>query len=274
MVDIRLVEYIELELKKGIREIHIKQALKTVGHNIKIIEEAFEHVRAGHHKRHKHHVKIGGVIVLAIIIGVAFMQTDVFDKGVKFEENKELDVMEEVLSDGELYNQAVASGNILMCDQIDDEQYRAKCLMHFSDEDSNPQKVADNVIYERALSEGNPELCASVAEESLRLSCDAFFVVPEAEEEPSSLGEGSDEAIYEQAISEGNPELCTTITEESLRLSCDAFFVVPEAEEEPSSLAEGSDEELYEQALTTNNPSLCEQITEEDLKLSCSAFFS
>ena len=279
MVDIRLVEYIEKELGKGIKEMHIKQALKTAGHDINFIEEAFEHVNAGHHKRHKKHVLIGGFLAVIIVVGVLMMQTGVFEKiGMSGDDAEpgRAGIVELQLSDTELYNQAIITGNILMCDEIEGRENRASCLMYFSQDEKaseilnegrDPVEVADENNYEKALSEGNPELCNEIVDESYKESCETFFAPVENNVDPES-----DEGLYQQALTSGDASICSQIIGEGYKESCYSFFVMPVKEEK--NINEMSDEELYEEALITGDSSICRMMTDESYMVSCLTFFA
>jgi hypothetical protein len=198
-----LVDYFHKELKRGVKEERIKEALYSVGHSSHHVEEALNHVN----KRRSRTNYFILFISIAIILVVVLISYNVFISHFEKDDVIFNDVVP--LSDMNIFSNAVNTNNLKLCDQIVDLVVRNDCLNY-----EKPQPNPDMTLFSRSVNENNKALCNNINDPVIKNDCLNY-------ETPKP---NPDMSLFSRAVNENNPILCNDIFDEIIKNDCKNFF--------------------------------------------------
>ncbi len=207
----QLADYIDAQLKKNISEQDILTELTRVGHDKNVILPL---IRARKKQRiintYTYIFTVSAVIILLTTLFVFYQPIP--QQAIP----EELAPSVPLIPDNEIYFRALATGNPLFCEDIQDLSLRELCRGDFMQEEQEPLSE-DNQAYFRALETADSSYCEQIEEEALRQLCREDFTTP-----TEALTD--DNQVYVRALSTGNPALCQEITDAATRELCVSDF--------------------------------------------------
>ncbi len=234
-----IVEYIESELEKGFHIDDIRRALKAVGHDVQIIEDSILHVHKK--KQRKEKIRKLALIIIPLLIVLVILAVMLLPKFLNNANNSQNQNISQpvpiVIPDKTLYEDAISTGNLDLCNQINSSSLKSRCNQILSSLNSNnnitipPQVTLDRDLYEDAISTGNLDLCNQINSSSLKSRCLSILSslkapTPTVEQTTSNStntinpNTQQDRSYYENAISTGDKTLCDKIASSSLKSRC------------------------------------------------------
>ena len=184
-----IVEYIESELEKGFHIDDIRRALKAVGHDVQIIEDSILHVHKK--KQRKEKIRKLALIIIPLLIVLVILAVMLLPKFLNNANNSQNQNISQpvpiVIPDKTLYEDAISTGNLDLCNQINSSSLKSRCLSILSSLKAptptveqttsnstntiNPNTQQDRSYYENAISTGDKTLCDKIASSSLKSRC-------------------------------------------------------------------------------------------------------
>lgn len=198
--------YIKEQLKKGVSEHDILEALKQAGHEPTAAKHAIKETQKTIKRLHRVIVALAALLAIAVVLLIA-TNTDQAPTTPNQEQPPQL-------TDEELLAQAVQQNNITICEEITGDYLRGECEAEFSEPEAYQPTPEEQTLIQ-AIRSGDPTRCEEL-NESLRSECEAEFSQPEAPQ-PSTQ-----EEIILQAIQENDITICEELEDEYWRSECEA----------------------------------------------------
>lgn len=200
-----LVDYFHKELKRGVKEERIKEALYSVGHSSHHVEEALNHVN----KRRSRTNYFILFISIAIILVVVLISYNVFISHFEKDDIVFENVVPSSSSDMIIFSNAINTNNLRLCDQIVDLVVRNDCLNY-----ETPKPNPDMTLFSRAVNENNKALCNQIVDLVVKNDC-LNYETPKPNQNM---------VLFSRAVNENNPILCNDIFDEVIKTDCKNFF--------------------------------------------------
>lgn len=200
--------YIKEQLKKGVSEHDILEALKEAGHEPTAAKHAIKETQKTIKRLHRVIVALATLLAIAVVLLIA---TNTDQAPVT-----PIEEQPPALTDEELLQQATQENNATLCEEITDEYLRSECEAEFSEPEAYQPTPEEQTLIQ-AIRSGDSTRCEEL-NDSLRSECEAEFIQPETYE-PSTQ-----EEIILQAIQENDITICEELEDEYWRSECEAEF--------------------------------------------------
>ena len=162
--------YIKKQLKKGVSEQDILEALKTSGHEPTAANKAIQETRKAIKRLHRIVVVLAALLAIAVVLLIATnYQAQTQENQPPTQTPTTPQEPAEQLTEQEIIIQAIQENNPALCEELQGD-WREECEAEFSTAEEYTPTSEEEIIIQ-AIQENNPALCEELEDEHWREEC-------------------------------------------------------------------------------------------------------